>query len=172
MPWHTVTVDDVMTEFTPQEQAALQAIQGAADQLPIILQRVVSVVRGRIRAGGYALGAEGTTPDELDGDVVALARWRWLSAFPQLQRLQTTSRQQAHDAALAHLDRITRQQLAVPPPGETPRPPAPLFSNPKSGQWNSENKLIERTHPVPEPSTQFQQTTGRPYANPNAPPDD
>ena len=59
MAWKTITADDVLSEFTPQEQTALKGIQGASEQLPGIVGRVISAARGAIRAGGYALGDRG-----------------------------------------------------------------------------------------------------------------
>jgi hypothetical protein len=173
MAWKTVTVEDVLGEFTPQEQAALKGIQGAAEQLPLILTRVVNGARGAMRAGGYELGEEGTTPDQLDLEIIALARWRWLLAFPQLQRLQTRDRRDAHDEALARLERIARQKIAIEPPAKADGAAAPPAMNPRSGQWNSENKLVGRTHPVPTPQAEQpgQENTAPPYANPEAPPD-
>jgi len=136
MSWKTVTAEDVLSEFTPQEQAALKAIQGATDQLPSIVARVVAAARGAIRAGGYELGAEGTIPDQIESDVVAIARWRWLIAFSQLQRLQTNERQAAHDLGQARLDAAGRQQLSI-------EPPQPGVNAP-SGSWGSAPKVPGR----------------------------
>ncbi|MGO8678050.1 MAG: hypothetical protein ACLQVX_19580 [Limisphaerales bacterium] len=173
MAWKTVTVEDVLGEFTVEEQAALKGIQGAGDALPLILARVVNAVRGAIRAGGYRLGAEGTTPDQLDLEIVAMARWRWLTAFSQLQRLQTRDRRDAHDEALAKLDRIAQQRIAIEPPEEPKKGGVGRAGvpSPKSGQWNSENKLLNRTHPVPTPEAQWPvpEKSLPPWANPQIP---
>jgi len=140
--WITVTEESVRDEFTPQEQAALTAIQGAAERLPGIVERAVAAARGAIRAGGYALGEEGTLPDELLGDVIALARWRWLLSFPQMQRLQTAERQAAHDRAQARLEAVARQRLGV-------QPPAP-GRHPASGEGRSRPPLPGRMDGRPE----------------------
>ena len=44
-------------------------------------------------------------------------------------------------------------------------------TSPKSGQWNSENKLLNRTHPVPTPEAQWPVPEGTPppWANPEIP---
>ena len=172
MAWKTVTVEDVLGELTAQEQAALKGIEGSGGQLPLILARVVNAARGAIRAGAYRLGEEGTTPDQLDLEIIAIARWRWLTAFPQLQRLQTRDRRDAHDQALARLDMIARQKIAVEPPDKSGRSaPRAKIIGPKSGQWNSENKLLNRTHPVPTPEAQrpVPEGTMPPWANPEMP---
>jgi hypothetical protein len=171
MAWKTVTVEDVLGELTGQEQAALKGLEGAGDQLPLILARVVNAVRGAIRAGAYRLGEEGTTPDQLEMEIVAMARWRWLTAFPQLQRLQTRDRRDAHDEALGRLDMIARQKIAIEPPDKPGRSARAKIISPKSGQWNSENKLLNRTHPVPTPEAQWPAPEGTlpPWANPEMP---
>ena len=172
MAWKTVTVEDVLGELTLQEQQALNALEGASDQLPLILARVVNAARGAIRAGAYRLGEEGTTPDQLDMDIIAITRWRWLTAFPQLMRLQTRDRRDAHDEGLARFDRIARQKMAIePPPPKPGRSGRAKLPSPKSGQWNSENKLLNRTHPVPTPEAQWPAPEGTPppWANPEIP---
>lgn len=136
MSWITITADDVLGEFTPQEQAALEGIQGASAQLPGLVARAVNAARGAVGAGGYALGADGTVPEQLAAEVIAIARWRWLIAFPQLQRLQTREREAAHDRGQARLDAVARQQLRV----ESPVPGV----NPLSGNWNSERRVPGR----------------------------
>ena len=75
-------------------------------------------------------------PDQFELDVVAIARWRWLIAFPQLQRLQTRERQAAHDQALARLDRAALQRLGVEPIEPGGRPP--------SGSWDSAVRIKGR----------------------------
>jgi len=136
MAWKTITAEDVLSEFTPQEQATLKGIQGATEQLPGIVGRVINAARGAIRAGGYALGDEGTAPEQFESDVVAIARWRWLIAFPQLQRLQTPERQAAHDLGQRRLDQVALQRLGAEPPV--------AGAYPASGSWNSESKVIGR----------------------------
>ena len=141
MSWKTITAEDVLGEFTPQEQAALQGIQGANEPLPGLLARVINAARGAIRAGGYALGDEGTVPDQLESDVVAIARWRWLIAFSQLQRFQTPERRAAHDLGQARLDAVARQQLSIEPATPGRHPP--------SGSWGSVPKIPGRMEPWP-----------------------
>ena len=161
--WTTLTSDSVIEEFTGTEQQMLIAAQ-AGDKLPNIIGRTIEEVRGSISGGGYALGADGTIPSGLMSDAIAIARWRWLVAFPSLAKMQTKERQSTFTSALDKLKQISSQNFAPEPP-ITPMNP--------SGSWNSENKLIMRTHPIPPPSTQFQSTDslGDAYANPNAPAD-
>ena len=165
MDWITPSTDDVLSELMPQEQATLASIQGATDRLSQILPRIIAEVRGHIAAGNYELGPDGTIPDALQEAAIALARWRWLVGFPQLAKLQTKEREQAYKDADEHIDRIAKGKHQVAG--------VSAAANPRTGQWNSQNKLIMRTHPVPPPTTQWQDTddTQRPYANPDGPSD-
>lgn len=164
MSWVTMVVNDVLSEFTPAEKTILDGIQaGASTNLTAILGRAIAEVRGAIAGGGYPLGAAGTIPDALASDVIAIARWRFLVAMPALAKLQTKERKDAFDGAQEKLKAVSRQEYAVEAPV--------AGTNPGTGQWNSENKLVMRTHPVPRPGTQFQGTTGKEYGNPDGPQD-
>lgn len=100
MSWSTIQTSDVLTEFTPAEQATLNNIQGATTELSAILGKVVAGMRSQIKAGGNQLDMTGQTiPDSLQEEAVALARWRWLSSFPALKSFKTRERQDANDAA-------------------------------------------------------------------------
>ncbi len=155
-------MDEVLQEFNPKEQELIAGIQNAADNLTPILGRAVDRALGAVRAGGYALGPDGTVPDQLKDSIIAIARWRWLISLPQVtDSLQNPNRKAAYDEAIKRLEDIANQKENIEPPDD-PSGVAP------GGNWNSENKLIGRTHPVVPPSTQFQQTDGtRPYANPD-----
>ena len=146
MSWKTPTPDDVLSEFTPQEVDAVKKIQGASN-LPGILTRVIAEIRDYIRAGGYQLDLtdETTLPLGLHNDAITLARWRMLIALPQLKTLQSEGRKEATDRAEKRLVLIAQQNYAVEPPDAT-------AGSAKIGSWNSENKIIMRTHPVPRPA--------------------
>jgi hypothetical protein len=166
MSWILLTETDLFTRLSPQEQATLANIQGATDQAPTYLADAGAALVGSCRAGGYAVNSDGSIPGQYKNEVLALARWEWLNAFPQLKALQTAARQKAFENAKKVFDEIAAQKRNVEPPT--------AGANPASGQWNSENKLVMRTHPVPPPGTQFQSSDpgDQPeYANPNAPAD-
>lgn len=170
MAWYTPTEDDVLSEFTPAEVATINNLLGGGSivttKLGAILRRTIAEIRGYIRSGAYEVDQASSTtiPVSMITDAIAITRWRFLIAAPQLKQLQTEERK---DSMLSSLQKL----LAVAAQDYTPDSPIPetLF---KSGSWNSEIKIIMRTHPVPPPSTQFQTQPGiPPYANPNAPPD-
>lgn len=168
MPWSTPIPDDVLSEFTPDEALSLRTIQQGpetrpVDNLPAILGRTIAEFRDCIRSGGYEADVvEDTLPLGLHSDCIAVARWRWLISMPQLKQLETDVRERAFKRALEKLDRIADAKFAV-------EPPTSGTAN-RAGNWNSENKLVMRTHPVPKPASQFPPNPDD-YANPDAPED-
>jgi hypothetical protein len=171
MAWEILTTEDVLSEFTLAEAAALRTLQGSGSgsglpfaNIDLIVAHAIDEVRGFIAAGGYTVDPilDNSIPVGLFEDGIALARWRVLIAVPALKQLQTQERKEAFDEALKKLMLIAAQQFSV----ESPTPDA----NPKTGNWNSENKLIMRTHPIPRPATQFTPQINT-YANPDAPAD-
>ncbi len=171
MAWEVLTTEDVLSEFTIQEAAALRTLQGSGSgsgepflNLDFIVVNVIDEIRGYIIAGGYAVDpiADNTIPTGLFEDGIAIARWRILISVPSLKQLQTEERKLAFDKAEAKLLLIAEQKFFV-------EPPIPDV-NPRTGNWNSENKILMRTHPVPKPGVQFQPQTDT-YANPDAPKD-
>lgn len=161
MSWIAPTGEDVTSELTPAEVTKFQTVLGGAnstDRIVPILDRVVSEIRGYIIAGGYLVDSdESLIPKGLVADSVAIARWRLVTTFPDLQPLQSDARKAAYDAAMKKLDKIANQDWTPELPGDT------VTSANQSGNWNSENKIIMRTHPVPSPNSQFPEAGG--YAN-------
>jgi hypothetical protein len=166
MAWSAPTSDLVLSEFTPQEAAAIQRIQGA-NSLPAIFARVVNEIRDYIRAGGYNLDPDETKiPDGLHNDSIDLTRWRLLISLPALRSLQTEERKNACERAEKKLDRIAAQKFAVEEP-TLPDDPPPVTP---AGTWGGPNKLIMRTQPAPRPGVQFPRDANE-YSNPAAPQD-
>ncbi len=169
MSWAVLNTEDVLSEFTLQEASALRNLQGSGSgsgapflNIDIIVSHVIDAVRGFIIAGGYAVDPafDNTLPLTLFQDAIAIARWRVLIATPLLKQLQTEDRRLACKEALAKLELIAQQKFAPEPiPGDTTN---------RGGNWNSENKLIMRTHPIPRPGSQFTPQVNT-YANPTPP---
>jgi hypothetical protein len=172
MSWEILTTEDVLSEFTIAEAASIRTLQGSGSgsglpfaNIDFIVVNVTDEVRGYIAAGGYALDQTSdprTIPISLFEDAIAIARWRLLIATPSFRQLQTEERRLAFEAALKKLALIAAQQFVI-------EPPVPDV-NPRTGNWNSENKLLMRTHPVPRPATQFTPQIDT-YANPTGPAD-
>lgn len=107
MAWNPVTIQDVLTEFTPSERQSIITIQNQ-DSLQAILNKVVLRMRGKIKAGGNQLDMTGQTiPDDLQEECIALTRWRWLVSIPSLKMLQTKERADAAKAADDLLNKIS-----------------------------------------------------------------
>jgi len=171
MSWEVLTTEYVLSEFTLAEAGAIRSLQGSGSgsgipfgNIDVIVATVIDEVRGYIIAGGYEVDPvlDTTIPTALFNDAIAIARWRLLIATPSFKQLQTDERQQAHKDALAKLSLVAQQKFVIEPPTAD--------TNPRTGNWNAENKLIMRTHPIPTPATQWTPQTDT-YANPDAPAD-
>lgn len=164
MAWRSITTDQLLNEFNQVESDRLSNIQGVGSALPQILADTVAEYVGAMNAAAYAVNNDGTVPDQLRRHVMARARWGWLVAFPQLKAFQTKERKDAADAAEKILEKIAARTFgAIEDPAGTTT---------SAANWNSENRLILRTHPAPPPSQQSPPAPTLPgYANPNAPPD-
>ncbi len=112
MSWITLTTDEVVEEFNERELTALNALKGR-EALGGILARVVARVRGAVYAGGTVLGEDGTIPDSLALDAVALTRWRFLISVAKNEGLQTEGRKAAAEAAEERLVRVEKGELKV-----------------------------------------------------------
>jgi len=115
MPWNAITEADVIGEFTPVEQAVLKQISGSTS-VANILNGVLNAARGAIVAGGNQLGPVGTIADQVREDVIAIARWKYLTSFPALKSLQTSERKAAADEAQKRLDNVStgKPKIEIP----------------------------------------------------------
>ena len=134
MPWSTIATSDVLEEFTPQEQAALQTIQNGTSQLGGILAKAVASARGSIQAGGNDLDAAGTLPDQIIPQVVAIIRWRWLVSLPKLKPLQTEERRDAYNDGLKALDKIASGHPKVERPANAIATTGEIVTLPSVGE--------------------------------------
>lgn len=116
MSWSTITADNVLEEFTEAERAAITAAQDAVDNLDAILTRTIRMARGMISAGGNTLGADGTVPDQVAPDVIAVARYRLIAAVPKLRALITKERKDDYDTGMKRLESIAAGDVAVEVP--------------------------------------------------------
>jgi hypothetical protein len=118
MSWIIITDTDVLDEITPAENATLKNIQGATDKLPRILQRAIGKFRGAILAGGMTLGDEGKLPESIADDVVAFARWKFLTSIPQAKAMQTEERKLAWQEALKVADQLRTGKFPIESPAD------------------------------------------------------
>jgi uncharacterized protein RhaS with RHS repeats len=168
MSWITPTTDQLWPDSST-ELAGIVAVKGADDRADV-LAGVVDEFRQAAAARGHPLGPDGTVPRAWQRYVTGIACWRFVSVgVPQNEGIQSAARREANDEGQQALARIAAGEIAPElPDGYTAQ-------NPRSGNWNSENKLLMRTHPVPPPSMQWQNqqdTSQPPYANPEGPADE
>lgn len=163
--WSNPTTDEAFAQriSVAEKNSVLARLE--SDPSADLMDQVVAEVRDAIRAGGYPLGEAGTIPMGLKNDCYSIFIWRFVSSLGEDKKLQTEKREKAEIAAQDKLKRISEKKYPVEPPTES--------TVSTSGSWNSENKIIMRTHPIPPPATQFPATdpTQSPYANPDAPKD-
>lgn len=161
MAWIT-PVDTEVLSAQSKERASVTAIKGK-DDLAQILTEVISKFRDAIAGRENVLDKDGTLPAGLADYARDMALWIYITrGVPKNEGIQTKERKDAFDKANTAMEDIRKGTIAIEPPGgwasnETP-----------AQNWNSENRLVMRTHPVPPPAQQFQDTTltQPPYANP------
>lgn len=158
MAWQSLTIAHV--RLSPQEKAAFEALQGSSSIGAEITTAVVAEFRDAIAAVGGTVGSAGTVPDLVRIHAINRIRWLWLCEFPQLKSHQTEERKALAEAAQTMLNQILSREISVPD--------ASAGENSPAGSWNSENKILGRTSPVPRPGAQGTDD----YANPDAPQDE
>lgn len=150
MPWRLTSVADITQDFTPAETIVLRSVQNSTARLATKLTDTVGEFLDAIEATGFVVLRNGSVPDQIRLHVQALACWRWLCSFPQYEKIKTKEREKAAADALVIYKQICNKTFgAILSPSGT---------NYATGNWNSENKLIMRTHPVPPPGLQFPAT--------------
>jgi len=153
--WNTIAASDVLAEFTPAEQARIEAVQGASTNLAAILSETITELRGIVLSLGLAVGTAGTVPNSFRPQVVHLSRWRWLISLNTAGiALQTKQREDAAKSAEEVFKMLRKGDATVEPVTDETAPQA---------NWNSENKILMRCHPVTRPSNE----TESQYANAN-----
>jgi hypothetical protein len=162
--WITVTIDDLKASG---HGAIIDAAQtqstGATDPVTEEIENAVAKVR-RYVASANAVDADATkVPKSLKGVAIRIA----LYALMERVRLSLTEDQRSTRAAdLKDLDRIANRKGLVEAPDTAETTP----SVPQNfGNWNSERKVLPRSHPHPLPG---QQNSGPGYANPDGPEDE
>jgi hypothetical protein len=142
-------------------QYQIASLTGTLGSFLRYLQTATPAAYGALNAAGYPTLADGSVPDQLRGHILARTTWLFLADFAALKSMATENRKIQADKAEAMLEKIAERKAgAIESPGAAAGP---------TGNWNSEPRLVMRTHPIPSPA---QQTgTGGKYANPNAPGD-
>lgn len=143
-----------------KERASIVAIKGV-DDLAAILAEVIAQFRDAIAGRENPLDDDGTIPSGLAKYARDLALWIFITrGVPENEGIQTKERNDAAKKAEEILKGIRDGDISVEPPTG--------WSTSVAKNWNSENRIVMRTHPVPPPIQQAPPpSSGRPYANPD-----
>jgi len=146
--WTALTSADVRAQLSEAEAAAVEAVLAGTNKLDGLVAKVIAQIREDILAGDYPLHAAATyIPGGLVNDAVAIARWKLLLALPGYEDLQSKVRENEYKEAMAKLRTIAAGKRKVEPPEGSIKPSI-------AGNWNSENKIVPRIHPLPRPGIQ------------------
>ncbi|MGO8698561.1 MAG: hypothetical protein ACLQVY_12670 [Limisphaerales bacterium] len=115
MPWNTLQVTDVTAEILPEEVTMLNSIQGSNGILSALLSTVLAELQAQILVGGNQIGQTGTIPDQVRGDAIAIARWRWFCSLPKTD-LQCEFRREQYLEAMKRFERIRegKEKVEIP----------------------------------------------------------
>lgn len=166
MNWTTITADDLKASglgFVIDK--AQTASTGGVDPVTEEIANAIARVR-RAVAGGNPLDADtAKVPGSLKGLTARMA------IFALMERLRlplSADQRDTRKADQSDLLRIADRKVLLEAPDD-PMETSPVPQN--IGTWNSENKIIPRTHPLPRPGQQRPVVPGK-YANPDAPEDE
>ena len=123
MAW--IIPDAGKVPLTAAEIAKINAVANRGSLLAGVLAATVNKVRGRV-AVLYALGPEGTIPDELEDACLKIASVAFLNQVPGGNLVLTEARQKAADDAEALLRDVAKGMFKVSVPvTQAPRQNAP-----------------------------------------------
>lgn len=159
--WTSITPDDLKAAGHGAIMDSAQTL-AVGDVDPVADAIADSVARVRLAVSAANVLDTDTTkvPKSLKGMVVLMALFALMQRIGlALSEDQRAARKEGNDDLKLLAARKVRVELADDPDTAT-TPPNP-------GEWNSENKIVMRTHPVPRPGNQFTPQTNT-YANPDA----
>jgi len=166
MNWTTITADDLKASglgFIVDK--ARTASTGGVDPVTEEIANAIARIR-RAVASGNPLDSDATkVPASLKGVAVRVA------IFALMERIRmplSEDQRETRKSDNSDLLRIADRKVLVEAPDDL-LADSPVPQN--IGSWNSENKILPRTHPVPRPGVQRPLTPGK-YANPDAPEDE
>lgn len=162
--WTSITADDLKAagHGTLVDKARTVAV-GAVDPVDDAIETFTAEVRNAVRAGN-TLDTDATKiPLSLKRLTVRLVLYA-LQERIGMRLTDDQKREAERDAK--RLEQLKARKEQVEPADNPDTVAGPV--NP--GTWNSESKILMRTHPVPQPGAQFPPVTGN-YANPDAPQD-
>lgn len=161
--WLTITPDHLKAAGHSAILNRAQTLAvGDIDPVADSIGSAVARVRRAVEAANDLDTDITKVPKSLEDVTVRLALFRLMERIGlPLSEDQRKSR----DLDAADIRELSARRILVEPPDDPDTASTPQ----NRGNWNSECKLIMRTHPVPPPATQF--PPGSSYANPDAPAD-
>jgi hypothetical protein len=161
--WTAISADDLKAAgHGAIIDRARTAAVGTVDPVTESIAKVVARVRRKVRQGNRLDTDATKIPGSLKDSAVLLI----IAALAVRIPIPLTSAMaEAVKDAREEINAIGERKEQVEPADDPDADAGPV--NP--GNWNSENKLIGRMHPVPPPAVQRPGSTG--YANPDAPED-
>lgn len=138
---------------------------GDVDPVAYAISAGVARVRRAVSAGNDLDTDATKIPTSLESVAVRLALY---GLMERIGLSMSEDQRKTRDMDASDLNRLTDQKIRVELPDTVDLTLAPQ----NRGNWNSENRLIMRTHPVPVPSSQCgQSSSSSDYANPDGPTD-
>jgi hypothetical protein len=139
--WTQFDPDDMLNALSQPErdlfgEGSLEENQ--PDRLQRILDWVVSLVRGKVAAwpqNRARMGDGDTIPEELYGDAVEIARYKFLTSFPGGKAFLDESRTALYKDAVKHVDDAAAGKLVI-------EPPASMSFDPNMSQFGSRDNCI------------------------------
>lgn len=143
MSWRGITFSHI--RLSPAEKTAIEAIKGSAVLGTEVLLTVVREFVGCCQAADTPAATDDTVPDSARVHIENRTRWLVLTELVRLPALQTKDRKDLNTAAEEYFAGVRLGEIPVEPPVGSEG------NNPRTGNWNSENRFNMRTHPVPRP---------------------
>jgi hypothetical protein len=135
---------------------------GDVDPVADAIHSSITRVRRAVEAGNDLDTDTSKVPASLQDVTVRMALFRLME---RIGLPLSVDQRRSRDLDAADLEELSQRKGRVEPPDNIDAAAMPQ----NRGSWNSEAKLLMRTHPVPPPTTQF--APGSDYANPDAPAD-
>lgn len=163
--WTSITADDLKAEgFGVIVDRARTVSVGGTDPVEAAIANAVAKVRRAVMVGNTLDTDPAKVPGSLK-ELTMMSAMRTLKRRLQLALSEDERRQREEDNA--ELKRLAELKIRVEP-ADSPDTSGAITPN-NHGAWNSERKIVGRTHAAPAPGLQFPPSGG--YANPTGPAD-
>ncbi len=161
--WLTITPDHLKAAGHGAIVDRAQTLAtGGVDPVAEAINSAVARVRRAVQAANDLDADTTKVPRSLEDVAVRTALFRLME---RIGLPLSADQRKSGELDAADLQELSQRKIRVEAPDNLDPDAAP----PNRGNWNSEPKLIMRTHPVPPPAQQL--PPGNDYANPQGPAD-